>query len=170
MKRQAVAYFVSFRTYGSWLRGDKRGWTHRGSAPEDKVQEQNAAIEAHDMALLKGPRLSLSGAMREEVEGAIRELCRRRGWTLIAIAVLGEHVHMLVRALPSPEQVLSASKAEATRRLRRLRLVGKRQTVWSGHGSTRYLSCEAEVEAVRGYIEQHIVALDADAAVDEVRS
>jgi REP element-mobilizing transposase RayT len=52
------------------------------------------------------------------VEEAIRETCEIRRWSPGAINVRTNHVHVVVTANCKPEKVLSAFKANATRKLK----------------------------------------------------
>src|SRR5205807_338459 len=82
----------------------------------------------------------LDGPRRATVERAIREVCRVRGFRILAINVRTNHVHIVVvAAISKPEIVMNAFKAYATRALRAADLLGADEPVWSRGGSTRYL-------------------------------
>jgi REP element-mobilizing transposase RayT len=83
--------------------------------------------------------------MRTLVERTIIEVAEHRGWTLHAVNVRTNHVHVVVTALKEPDRVMNDFKAYATRRLAEAGLVAKNAKVWSRHGSTRYLWTEKAV-------------------------
>ena len=142
-----LAYFITFRTYGSWLHGDDRGTMDPQHAvfgdprlPRDDFRRRAMTAE------LKNESPLLTAERRSAVESAIREVCQKNAWELHAINVRTNHVHIVVSSEETPEQVMRAFKSWSTRRLREAALVGPGETVWSRHGSTRHLFSEREVE------------------------
>lgn len=93
----------------------------------------------------------LNGRQRKKVEEAIRRVCVMRGFRLIAINVRTNHVHVVVAAETSPDKVLSAFKANATRELREAGLVKIGSSVWSRGGSNRFLWKPRNVESAVNY-------------------
>ncbi|MBP9891199.1 MAG: transposase [Planctomycetes bacterium] len=89
--------------------------------------------------------------MRGAIDDAIREVCTHRGWTLHALNVRTNHVHVVVSAPDvAPERVMNDFKAYATRRLRQRKLVSRQQKVWAHHGSTpRIWKPEGLARAIR---------------------
>jgi len=155
MQRRPLAYFISFRCYGTWLRGDERGWCPKtGEARTSTHAEWTPGLREHDRALLKHDPVRLSAEARTVVNAAILEVCGYRGWDLYEHAVNEEHVHAMLNAEDPPEKILVDLKAWATRRLRQAGLFAEGAGVWSVHGSTEYLWTEASVERVRRYIER----------------
>ena len=74
-----LAYFITFRTYGTWLHGDKRGSVDRfhnkygtPRLPPNKLREN------YERTLLKRPPVRLNMKQRKVVEESIREECRSR--------------------------------------------------------------------------------------------
>ena len=137
----SLAYFISFRTYGTWLSGDPRGAVDRRhnvhgtpKLPPDPLQELRHAKR------LKHPPLFLSPSQRTCVESAIREVAIHRRWRILALSARTNHIHTVVHA-PShaPERVLNDFKARATRRLREERLIDPTREIWAVHGSTPQL-------------------------------
>jgi REP element-mobilizing transposase RayT len=89
------AYHITWTTYGTWLPGDERGWVESGSAgirPPDPDREQIAALAMAEDAVILTPE------QRALVEQTIRDHCRIRGWTLHAVNVRTNHVHVVVTA------------------------------------------------------------------------
>jgi hypothetical protein len=103
-----LAYFISFRAYGTWLHGDKRGSIDRFHnryrlpyiPPNDKwllFNEQR----------LKAKPLFLKARQRKSIENAIHETCDIRKWLLQAINVRTNHIHTVVSANRKPGLVLA---------------------------------------------------------------
>jgi REP element-mobilizing transposase RayT len=101
------------------------------------------------------PPFQLDENCRVVVLAAIREVCKHRGWSLLAAHVRSRHVHVVVNALPPPERVMSDFKAYASRRLSEAGLDGRDRKRWARHGSTRYLWKPEHVEAAIEYVVHH---------------
>ena len=148
-----LAYFVTFRTYGTWLHGDKRGsidrFHNRYGAP---YLESNEPWWRHKQLLLKIKPLILTPAQRRIVNEAIRETCLIREWPLLALNVRTNHVHAVVAANKQPKLVLNALKANATRRLREEGQWRYQSSPWAFKGSKRLLWNERSVERAIDYV------------------
>ena len=150
-----LAYFISFRTYGTWLHGDARGSVdrtqNRFGAP--KVWPRQGLVKFEQRQLNDAP-LVLDEHQRVLVDQAIRGVCTHKAWKLHAINIRTNHVHVVVTAKGPPEPVMTALKAWGTRRLREEGLIGRERRVWSRHGSTIYLFREENLaEKVRYVLE-----------------
>ncbi len=90
-----LAYHITWTTYGTWLPGDERGWVKAGApgiqAP-DPEREQAAALAMAEFLV------TLNAEQRALVEQTIRDHCRIRGWTLHAVNVRTNHIHVVVTA------------------------------------------------------------------------
>jgi hypothetical protein len=117
------AYFIAFRSYGSWLHGDERGSVDRSH------NQYGSPFLPHDddwvkqeQQLLKLSRVVLDPAQGDIVERAIRDTCLARKSCLRAINLRTNHIHSVVSSNNDrPELVLNAFKANATRLLRQER-------------------------------------------------
>jgi REP element-mobilizing transposase RayT len=148
-----LAYFISFRTYGTWLHGDKRGSIDRKhNLYGSPYIEPNERWRRHNQLILKAKPLILNPKQRRVVDEAIRETCRIRKWSLLAVNARTNHVHTVVTASPKPESVLNAFKANATRRLREERLWGYPSSPWAFKGSKIRLWNEKSIEAAIDYV------------------
>ena len=153
--RDPTAYFITFRCYGTWLHGDQRGSVdrnHRGVG--DAYRGEEPGLESYERSLLKGQAVTLVPAMRRVVEQTIWQSCEHYGWTLAAVAVLPDHVHVVLSAHEvTPETVMNRLKAWSTRRLREAGLLAQDTKPWSRHGSTRYLWSDDDVEWAVEYVQ-----------------
>ena len=83
---------------------------------------------------------------------AIEAECRHYEWTLLALNVRTNHVHVVVASPLPPERVMTMLKSAGTRAMRVAGLVGAGDRAWSRHGSTVYLWTEADVEGACVYV------------------
>jgi len=150
-----AAYLVTFHTYGTWLHGTDRGsvdQTHNQYGTplldSDEWREQEECLR------LKHPPTLLSDAGRILVDQTIREVCEHRDWTLHALNVRTNHVHVVVSAGVEPEKILNDLKAYATRRLIEAALFPPNTKVWTRHGSTRYLWKPDSMAAACQYVRE----------------
>jgi REP element-mobilizing transposase RayT len=148
-----LAYFISFRTYGTWLHGDKRGSV-------DRFQNQyrspyippNVRWHRSTREQMKAEPLILGGRQRRAIKAAIRETCKIRKWSLLAFNVRTNHVHTVVTAHRPSKVVLTAFKANATRQLREEGLWPYNFSPWTRKGSRRKLWNERSVANAIDYV------------------
>ena len=148
-----LAYFITFRTHGTWLHGDQRKSVDRHGknifgSPKIALDPRFSALMDRNMTTAP---VILGGRERDVVERAIRAVCRHRSWVLRAINVRTNHAHAVASGRCSPKAMMSAFKANATRELRDAGLVLADARVWSRGGSTRYLWKPRNVEAAVDY-------------------
>ena len=148
-----LAYFISFRSYGTWLHGDNRGSTDRFhneyGAP---FIPPNEKWKRYKQDLLKTRPLILNANQRQAVESTIRETCQIIQWALWAINVRTNHVHTVVTANRKPGLVLNAFKANATRELRERGLWRYGFSPWADKGSKKKLWNERSVQRAIDYV------------------
>jgi len=149
----ALAYFITFSTYGTWLHGTAKG---NGSVdrrhnvydtpfiPPDEGREDCAARRMTD------PPYVLGESARTIVRDAIVEHCREKNWTLLALHVRTNHVHVVVSVEREPGRLMSDLKARASRELNRSGTDTNAKR-WTRHGSTRHLFDDASVDAAVAY-------------------
>jgi REP element-mobilizing transposase RayT len=131
-----LAYFISFRSYGTWLHGDKRGSIDRcHNRYGDPYLPSNERWQRYSQKLLRKEPFILGARSRALVKRAIRETCSIRKWHLHAVNVRTNHVHAVVTANREPRLVLNAFKANATRELRAAQLWIYQFSPWAHQGS-----------------------------------
>ena len=148
--------FITLACYGEHLHGDESGSVdRRHNLPGSRLLEadlQRASAERQRMN--QAPYL-LDRDSRAAVLGALREVCRQRGWSLLAAQVRTNHVHVVVEAGVRPEIVMNAFKSYASRGLNRLGRDGSDRKRWARHGSTRWLWKDQDVQdAIRYVVEE----------------
>ena len=115
-----------------------------------RLLEAEPLRESYERQRMARDAVSLDGNARSVAPIAIQDVCRHEGWTLYAAHVRSTHVHVVVEAEPSPEEVMGKLKAYASRALNRRS--GRISQRWSRHGSTRHLWSPAEVDGAVDYV------------------
>ena len=148
-----LAYFISFRTYGTWLHGDKRGSIDRHhNRFGSPYIPPNKEWRNYNQKQLRAKPLVLKSRQRKAIEAAIRETCKIRKWALLAFNVRTNHVHAVVVANRKADIVLNAFKANATRQLREDGLWEYSFSPWARKGSKRKLWNERSVARAIDYV------------------
>src|SRR5262249_52942891 len=148
-----LAYFITFTCYGTWLHGDERGSVDdEHNAPGTPVLPPGAERRAREQNDLAEPPYSLDGPRRQVKLQALCEITRRKGWTLHAVHVRSNHVHVIVTATGPPERVMNDLKTAASRRLNKAFPAERDRTRWTRHGSTRYLWTEEAIAEKVHYV------------------
>jgi REP element-mobilizing transposase RayT len=148
----ALAYFITFTTYGTWLPGNAKGSVddehnvYGTSLVEADADREQGAREA----MTQAPYV-ITAAERAIVCNAMVELARDRGWDLLAAHVRSNHVHVVVSAERDPGRLMSDLKSRASRDLALAGFADAKRRRWTRHGSTRHLFREEEVEAAVRY-------------------
>lgn len=151
--RQPLAYLLTWSCYGTWLHGDERGSVDRDHNEfATPYLAPNAPLVATRSRALKHPPVTLSSRGRQVVEVAIREHASVKSWTIRALNVRTNHVHVVISGDATPERMLDQLKAWATRTLRTSGAIERDGPVWTVHGSTRYLWNERDVAEAVDYV------------------
>ena len=152
---EPLAYFITFRTHGTWLHGDERGSVnrHHNKYGTSIIWHEPKWLETNKSRLVGEPVI-LNARQRACVRKAIKETCRIRGWTLLAINIRTNHVHVVIAApAKGPGIVLNAVKANSTRLMRERKCWLNDGSPWVDKGSTRYLWNEKSVNLACNYVE-----------------
>lgn len=145
-----LAYFVTFRTYATWLHGDTRGSVDRDhNVPDTAFLPPDPLREAAERRLCRSGPVMLDADRRRVVEATIIAVCGHHDWSIHELNVRSNHVHVVLSAPQRPEQIMRALKSWCTRRLREANLSTDR--TWSRHGSTQYLWNHDALEAACRY-------------------
>jgi hypothetical protein len=112
----ALAYFLTWATYGTWLPGDERGRVDhgRGQQEPDPIRKGEAEIRMTEDARI------LDREQRSLVEQTVEDHCRIRGWDLHTVNCRSNHVHVVLTARVSPAEAREQLNAWSTRRLKEL--------------------------------------------------
>lgn len=151
----ALAYFLTFSTYGTWLHGaDKEHGSvdKRHNVYATPFLDANAGRLRHETDAMRQPPYLLDESRRRVVCDAIVGLASEKGWHLQAMHVRSNHVHVVVEADREPGRLMSDMKARASRRLNLAGLDDRQRIRWTRHGSTRHLFRPDDVEAKIRYV------------------
>jgi REP element-mobilizing transposase RayT len=144
----AMAYFITFSTYGTWLHGTEKG---KGSVDRehndfgDEFVEPDPGRESEASQSMTQPVYVLDEPRRVVVRDAIMRVCLEKGWRLLAVHVRSNHVHVVVISDRDPGRLMSDLKAAASRKLNKVGFENAERKRWTRHGSTLYLFDEAAV-------------------------
>jgi len=163
-------WLLSSSFYGTWLPGDRRGFVGRvrDARPEDPpatariehdvpgtpYDEDIPGLERASADLMKGPPIYVEAAHAEVLLGQFHETAAYRQWHLLAVAVMANHVHLVVRTPPDadPTKVLGDFKAYGSRALTARFGKPESGTWWTYSGSKRALPDERAVAAAINYV------------------
>jgi REP element-mobilizing transposase RayT len=160
---QAIAYLLTWTTYGTWLRGDKRGYVGRTLDGDGSVRPANneygerydaddGRTYNRDFDALKSQPVHLTAEQAACAAEALCEAARGAGYDLARAAVMRDHVHVLVGAHPD-------SKSEVMRKLKGVSAVRLTQRFgrpggrwWTRSGSEREKWDGGAVAAAEAYV------------------
>jgi REP element-mobilizing transposase RayT len=149
-----VGFLITFRCYGTWLHGDKRGSFDRHhrvygtpGLPPSELRRQ------YDREVLKQSPVKLNSRQRQTIKSAIRETCSMRKWQLWTLNVRTNHVHAVISANKKPEGIVSALKANATRAMKEAGIWTSELSPWSFGGSRKYLWDDKQLGDAIAYVE-----------------
>jgi hypothetical protein len=146
----ALAIMFTMTTYGTWLRGDARGWVDKGIVfPPDPV------LQGIDRMRMKHPVYQFDPAAWHQVGQWLgRSLIERLGLEIGALYVGTWHVHAVIRATEHPMGAVAKCAKDAVR-------WGLRpgRPIWGDDYDKRYCYDEKSVRARVDYVQQHNLAL-----------
>ncbi len=146
---KCMAVLLTMTTYGTWLRGDARGWVDTGIVfPPDPV------LESQDRQKMKHSEYRFRAEDRLAVGQSIGEsLISRMGLSILALTVQTWHVHIVVNAAEHPlAAVVKCAKDAARWRLRPGR------PIWGDGYDKRFCYSAESVRARIDYVERHNLA------------
>jgi len=97
-------YHVTVHVYGSWLRGDPRGWRARHHREHVDGDYKNPPPEGKydnlfelSKALMKRDPVRIATELRQFIANAVAEKLRQDGIEVLIVCVDGKHLHVLTR-------------------------------------------------------------------------
>lgn len=145
-----IGYMLTWRTYGTWLQGDERGYVKDG-----KLLNQNETLEQINKINLKKQPIKFNSKQKEIVKDSIIQKAKRLNQKVFALTVLSNHIHLLVeKKQESIETTAALYKTAARTALNKNGLEGK---IWSKGYDKRYCFSYQElnnrIEYIRGHNE-----------------
>jgi REP element-mobilizing transposase RayT len=148
-----LGYLITFRTYGTWMHGDKRGSVdYRHRMYETPILPPSSRRKQIESRLLKQPAVRLDSSQRTAIDHGVRETCMLRKWELWALNIWSNHVHCVVTDNMKPRSVMTALKANATRAMREADCWRNDLSPWARGGSKKYLWTEDELMKAVTYV------------------
>jgi REP element-mobilizing transposase RayT len=157
-------WFLTWTTYGTWLPGDLRGFVspvRDGDGPEVRHNIPGTPCDADMPGLvrsareaLKCPPIYLTADQAGVLLRQFQETARYRGWVLLAVAIMANHVHVVVGVPgdPDPADILRDFKGYGSRALNRRWGKPASGTWWTESGSRRRIRDEAGVPGTVQYV------------------
>ncbi|MBN9663999.1 MAG: transposase [Acidobacteria bacterium] len=148
-----MIYLIIFACYGCHLHGSEYGSVDRNhNIVGTPYMSSGPALAQFEMSLMQQPPYQLDSPRRAAVLAAVVEACECLSWTLLAVHVRSNHVHIVVDAQLPPERVMLTFKTYASRRLNITGMDALGRKRWGRHGSTRWLKNSEEVSAAVKYV------------------
>jgi len=156
--------------YANWLPGDPRGFVSRlrDDRPDDPStparKEHDVPGTPYDADLpglhhsaqqsLRGAPIQIGSEQAQVLLKQFQETATYRGWQLRAVAIMSNHVHLVVSVNgdPDPTKVLGDFKAYGSRALNARWGKPAGGTWWTYAGSKRKLPDEQAVQAALSYV------------------
>jgi REP element-mobilizing transposase RayT len=146
---RCMTYLITWCCYGSHIPGEEGIVSKRNNHFGTRVAAPSIFFAHASRAAMTDEPFELDHAQRQIVLKAIVDVGQRRDWTVLAVHVRTEHVHVVVDAGVPPERIMHDLKSYARRAL------NCAQRKWARHGSTRFLyTAEAVANAVRYVVEK----------------
>jgi hypothetical protein len=147
---KTLAIMVTMTTYGTWLRGDRRGWVDDGV-----IMPPDPALEQRDMDRMRHPPFRFDCARLLDVGAMIGEsLIQRVDATILALTVQTWHVHFVVAAnMYDVGAVVKCAKDAARYGLR------PNRPVWTDGFDKRFCFAMDVVCGRVRYVEKHNEAM-----------
>ena len=166
-------WLVTFTTYGTWLPGDRRGSVTRvrdqataayprakRNTPGTPAEPPMPALEHYAALAMRAGPVLLNQRQAGLLLPQFHETARYRGWSLPAVAIMRNHVHVVVgvNGDPEPSTLLRDLKSYGSRALNADR-GGAPRRWWTASGSHRRLADEAAVVAAMRYVRDQVAPL-----------
>ena len=146
--RELIGYMLTWRTYGTWLQGDERGYVKDG-----EILKPNPKLEKSNLSSLKQQIITLDPQRKITVQNAIVEEAKRIDHKIYAIAVCSNHVHIVAENNHTPiNQAVKRYKNVATAALKRTGLNAK---LWTKGFDKRFCFTEKELKQKIEYVNKH---------------
>ncbi len=162
-------WLLTWTTYGTWLPGSQRGFVSEvrdesgvkvlHNTPHTPCDADLPALQAYAASIMTEDAVLLDLAQAQVVAEQLRETAAHRGWRLLALAVMPNHVHVAVGVPgdPDPEKLLGDFKTWCTRRLNSG--WGRREHWWTQSGSRRPKNSAALLRSAIKYVRDQPYAL-----------
>ncbi|MDX1961675.1 MAG: transposase [Pirellulales bacterium] len=165
MKNIDRIWFLTWTTYGTWLPGEERGFVTKQrtlagrnfihNRPGTSIDHSVEPLACYSHSLLKQPPVYLTRMHAEQLLPQFLETGNVRNWTLFAVAIMRNHIHLIVGVPgdPIPEKILGDFKSYGSRKLNQVQVDSPPPAWWTQSGSKRKITGENAIRAVVRYIQ-----------------
>jgi REP element-mobilizing transposase RayT len=172
-------WLLTWRTYDTWLPGDERGFVDPivddagkrviHNVPGTPLDSDNPRLRGYAERIMKGAPVYLTAKQAAPLLEQLQETAAHRGWELLAVAILANHVHLVVGVAgdPDPADLLRDFKSYGSRRLNQLGKKPLNGSWWAESGSRRVLKTELSLRAAIRYVLEQEHALVTLASADQ---
>lgn len=144
-----IGYMLTWRTYGTWLQGDKRGWFKDGHTYKGKRK-----LLEYNQQLLDGGPVQLNYEHKQIVRDEIIKTAMRMEQGVLAVAVYSNHVHLVLNNTGiAVGSVVKSYKRDATYALRAVGLTGK---IWATGYDKRFCFDKKSLLERVEYVNRHV--------------
>jgi REP element-mobilizing transposase RayT len=157
-------YHITIHVYGSWLRGDPRGWRSRHhrehvdgdyNNPPPKGKYDN--LYELSKALMKRDPVRIERELRQFVADAIAEKLRQDNIEVLIVSVDGKHIHVLARfPAHNPRHWIGRAKKHASHSVRQQGLRTEKGGLFAKRCHPKPIEDRKHEVKVFGYILDHI--------------
>lgn len=158
------AWLSTSTTYGTWLPGDVRGFVSnvrveqgprtRHNIPGTLCDADIPTLEATARQKMKGAAVRLTQPQAAVLSQQFQETASFRNWRLLAMAIMCNHVHVVLAANESigGAELLKDLKSYGSRKLSER--FGRPQggTWWTSSGSKRHLPDQRAIDSAIEYV------------------
>jgi REP element-mobilizing transposase RayT len=164
-------WLLTWTTYGTWLPGDPRGFVSnvagsggkgvRHNEPGQPCDASMPTLQQYMQGQLKGEPILLRPEHASVLLAQFQETARFRKWLLLGVAIMANHVHVLlgVPGDPEPEHLLRDLKSYGSRALNARWGKPAGGTWWTESGSKRKKASDADVQGAIDYVKHQPGAL-----------
>ena len=174
-------WLLTWSTYGTRLPGDKRGFVSSvreqfdnhviHNIPGTPVDEDLSALTRYAKRIMKGDPILLKLSQAEALLEQFTTTAQIRVWTLFAVGIMANHVHLVVGVPgdPPPSNILRDFKAYGSGKLNSTWGKPESETWWTESGSKRKLPPpDGVLAAVRYVLNQEYPLLVWTSAIPEL--
>ena len=159
-------WLLTWTTYGTWLPGENYGFVsavrnEQGeqvihNMPNTPFEEGMPGLKEYARQVMKGDPVWLIGEQARALLEQFHETAQYRNWQLLAVAIMANHIHIVIGVPgdPEPEKLLQSLKAYGSRKLNKAWDRPASDTWWTESGSRRKLPNESAVRAAIVYVRE----------------
>jgi REP element-mobilizing transposase RayT len=136
--KNPFAYFITLRTYNTWVHGDSRGSVDpNNNIYGTKKISPILALANHMRAIAKEEPFAFSAEQKNTVLNSSMSTCEYNHWNLFAAHIRSNHAHFIIQTDTPVQKVMGKIKCYGTKALKTAHQeLSHRQNFWAYHGST----------------------------------